>query len=139
MRWTMIGGWVWALMSARSNDLEKSLDPRNFCPKLGTSSFSVSRVGQRQYDRGSWHGRTRASANWLLERLDQAIRECDAALGPSARGNGHWQQGDHLRGLRPSGLRFRSSRCVNELADGVEAASPLGQGKALNARWRAPG
>ena len=71
---------------------------------------------------------TRADA-WILARLDAAIAECDAALGPARPGaspEGTWLPAERYAGLRLSELVESARRFAwNELADWyVESTKP---------------
>ena len=69
---------------------------------------------------------TRADA-WILARLDAAIAECDAALGPPRPSrDGRWTSGELYAGLRLSELVESARRFAwNELADWyVESTKP---------------
>jgi valyl-tRNA synthetase len=69
---------------------------------------------------------TRADA-WILARLDAAIAECDAALGPARPSrDGRWTSGELYAGLRLSELVESARRFAwNELADWyVESTKP---------------
>ena len=60
---------------------------------------------------------TRAD-RWILARLDAAIGDCDAALGPPRPRNGHWTEAERTAGLRLNDYADSARRFVwNELAD----------------------
>jgi valyl-tRNA synthetase len=104
-------------------DLAKSFAPgRNFCTKLwNIGRFLLSRVGTEPVrDVASLPaGALTAADAWILARLDAAIGDCDAALGPP-RPAAHrtWTEGERGRGLRLSEYAEAARRFVwNELAD----------------------
>ena len=124
LRWTMIAGLgMGSDVMLDPNDLEKSFGPgRNFCTKLwNIGRFLLSRVGTdpvRSVSSLSARELT-AADHWILERLSEAVRDCDAALGPSRPGaDGKWTEQERQRGLRLSEYAEASRRFVwNELAD----------------------
>jgi valyl-tRNA synthetase len=60
---------------------------------------------------------TRAD-RWILDRLDAAIAECDAALGPARPPGGRWPESERTAGLRLNEYAEVARRFVwNELAD----------------------
>ncbi len=124
LRWTMVAGLGLGVdVMLDPNDLDKSFAPgRNFGTKLwNIGRFLLSRVGSapvtpiEQIDAESF---TAADA-WILARLDAAIAECDAALGPARPANGAtWTEAERGRGLRLSEYAEAARRFVwNELAD----------------------
>jgi valyl-tRNA synthetase len=55
---------------------------------------------------------------WILARLDAAIAECDAALGPARPKGGHWTVAERTMGMRLNDYAETARRFVwNELAD----------------------
>ena len=124
LRWTMIAGLgMGSDVMLDPNDLEKSFGPgRNFCTKLwNIGRFLLSRVGTdpvRPVSSLSARELT-AGDHWILERLNEAVRDCDAALGPSRPGEGgQWTDAERPRGLRLSEYAETARRFVwNELAD----------------------
>ena len=64
-------------------------------------------------------GSLTAADAWILARLDSAIEECEAALGPARPANGvAWTDAERGRGLRLSEYAEAARRFVwNELAD----------------------
>jgi valyl-tRNA synthetase len=73
-------------VDARSDDLEKSFAPgRNFVTKLwNIGRFLLTNVGSEPWNRSKRSTRRLTRADrWILARLDAAIAECDAALGPA--------------------------------------------------------
>jgi valyl-tRNA synthetase len=124
LRWTMVAGLGLGVdVMLDPTDLEKSFAPgRNFCTKLwNIGRFLLSRVGTdpvaplSQLDRDQLAPADR----WILERLDQAIADCDAALGPARPSTlAHWSDLERGRGLRLSEYAEAARRFVwNELAD----------------------
>jgi valyl-tRNA synthetase len=84
-------------------DLDKSFAPgRNFCTKLwNIGRFLLTNVGTdpvRPLAELAPERLTRAD-RWILARLDRAIADCDAALGPS-RPDGSWALHERFAGLR---------------------------------------
>ena len=113
------------------NDLEKSFAPgRNFATKLwNIGRFLLMQVGTdavRPF--ASIDASSLTSADrWILARLNVAIAECDAALGPvrpSAANGGRWTEAERNAGMRLDAYAESARRFVwNELADWyVEAA-----------------
>ncbi|MEQ1691375.1 MAG: valine--tRNA ligase, partial [Gemmatimonas sp.] len=124
LRWTMVAGLGLGVdVMLDPTDLDKSFAPgRNFCTKLwNIGRFLLSRVGADAVQPLSTlppESLTAADA-WILDRLDVAILECDAALGPARPGNGRtWTDAERGRGLRLSEYAEAARRFVwNELAD----------------------
>ncbi len=124
LRWTMVAGLGLGVdVMLDPTDLEKSFAPgRNFCTKLwNIGRFLLSRVGTEpvtpvaQLDASV----LTAGDRWILERLDVAIADCEAALGP-ARPSQHdrWTDAERTKGLRLSEYAEAGRRFVwNELAD----------------------
>ncbi len=132
LRWTMVAGLGLGVdVMLDPNDLDSSFAPgRNFCTKLwNISRFLLTRVGTdpvMPVDAIPADALTPSDA-WILDRLDQAIADCDAALGPARPANGvSWTDAEHFRGLRLSEYAEASRRFVwNELADWyLESAKP---------------
>lgn len=132
LRWTAIAGLgMGADVILDHNDLEKSFAPgRNFCTKLwNIGRFLLQNVGAEAVtplDGIAAERLTRAD-RWILARLDQAIADCDAALGPvrpavaggvSAHGEPQWREHERAAGLRLNEYAEAARRFVwNELAD----------------------
>jgi len=124
LRWTMVAGLGLGVdVMLDPNDLDKSFAPgRNFCTQLwNIGRFLLSRVGHDPVLAVSalpTQSLTAADA-WILARLDVAIAECDAALGPPRPANGiAWTDAERGRGLRLSEYADAARRFVwNELAD----------------------
>jgi len=132
LRWTMVAGLGLGVdVMLDPNDLDKSFAPgRNFCTKLwNIGRFLLSRVGTdtvQSVDALHPDSLTAADA-WILDRLDQAITDCDAALGPARPANGEaWTEAERGKGLRLSEYAEAARRFVwNELADWyVESIKP---------------
>ena len=112
-------------------NLEQSFAPgRNFATKLwNIGRFLLSNVGDESVaslDEIAPERLVRADL-WILERLDQAIAECDAALGGARPANGERWTSEELRaGLRLNDYAEAARRFVwNELADWyVETTKP---------------
>ena len=112
------------------NDLEKSFAPgRNFATKLwNIGRFLLMQVGTEPVRPfASLDSTSFTSADrWILTRLNIAIAECDAALGPARpSANGHrWTDAERSAGMRLDAYAESARRFVwNELADWyVEAA-----------------
>ncbi len=123
LRWTVIAGLgIGVDVMLDPNDLEKSFAPgRNFCTKLwNIGRFLLSRVGTDAVTPLSDLDTSRLTApdRWILDRLDVAIAECDAALGPARPANSTWSATDRQRGLRLAEYAETARRLVwNELAD----------------------
>ncbi|MEO7999503.1 MAG: class I tRNA ligase family protein, partial [Gemmatimonadaceae bacterium] len=95
---------------------------RNFCTKLwNIGRFLLSRVGTEPVRSVSSLNASELTAgdHWILERLNEAVRDCDAALGPARPGaDDKWTEAERPRGLRLSEYAEASRRFVwNELAD----------------------
>jgi valyl-tRNA synthetase len=124
LRWTMIAGLGLGVdVMLDPDDLEKSFAPgRNFCTKLwNMSRFLLMTVGDdavRPIDSIASSELT-AADRWILSRLDVAIADCDAALGPARPSNGRrWSEQERGRGLRLSEYAESARRFVwSELAD----------------------
>jgi valyl-tRNA synthetase len=124
LRWTMVAGLGLGVdVMLDPTDLEKSFAPgRNFCTKLwNIGRFLLSRVGSEpvmpvaQLDANA----LTAADRWILERLDLAIADCEAALGPARPAqHGLWTDAERTKGLRLSEYAEAARRFVwNELAD----------------------
>ncbi len=132
LRYTVVAGMGLGVdVILDPQNLEKSFAPgRNFATKLwNIGRFLLRNVGEEsvvpvaEVEDASL---TRAD-RWILERLDLAIAECDAALGPPRPSMGaEWRDADRRAGLRLSEYAECARRFVwNELADWyVEAAKP---------------
>ena len=124
LRWTLIskiGLGVDVLLD--HENLDDAFAPgRNFATKLwNIGRFLLARVGPdavAAIDDLDGARLTRAD-RWILARLDQAIAECDAALGPPRpAAGGQWNAADTGAGLRLNEYAETARRFVwNELAD----------------------
>jgi valyl-tRNA synthetase len=124
LRWTLIAGMGLGVdVLLDPTDLDRSFAPgRNFGTKLwNIGRFLLTRVGTAPVQRIESLDASRLTIadHWILERLDQAIADCDAALGPSRPGaSGHWTASERTSGLRLDAYADAARRYVwNELAD----------------------
>ena len=104
------------------DDLEKSFAPgRNFVTKLwNIGRFLLTNVGATPVSPLSEIDPDRLSRadRWILARLDAAIAECDAALGPARPVNKRWTVAERTMGMRLNDYAETARRFVwNELAD----------------------
>jgi valyl-tRNA synthetase len=104
------------------DDLEKSFAPgRNFVTKLwNIGRFLLTNVGSTPVSPLSEIDPDRLSRadRWILARLDAAIAECDAALGPARPVNKRWTVAERTMGMRLNDYAETARRFVwNELAD----------------------
>ena len=124
LRWTMISGMglgVDVLLDPA--DLEKSFAPgRNFLTKLwNIGRFLLTKVGTAPVQ--PLHAIAAEALTiadrWILDRLDVAIAESNAALGPARPGaSGRWTDGERTQGMRLDAYSDTARRFVwNELAD----------------------
>jgi valyl-tRNA synthetase len=130
LRWTLISGMgLGTDIVLDGNDLEKTFSPgRNFVTKLwNIARFLLEKAGTaavrpvRDLPAATLH----RSDEWILWRLDVAIREADAALGPlrptTPIGNPdavRWTDAERTSGMRLNDLAETARRFVwNELAD----------------------
>jgi valyl-tRNA synthetase len=123
VRWTVTAGMgLGTDLILDPGDLEKSFATgRNFVTKLwNIGRFLLTNVGTgdvRPLESIAPGALTRAD-HWILARLDQAILECDAALGPSRPPAGKWAEHERYLGLRLNEYAEVARRFVwNELAD----------------------
>ena len=123
LRWTVIAGLgLGTDVMLDPNNLEQSFAPgRNFATKLwNIGRFLLTSVGSAPVapiaSVEAAH-LTRADA-WILARLDAAIAECDAAIGPARPRARAWSESELRAGLRLSEYAECARRFVwNELAD----------------------
>jgi valyl-tRNA synthetase len=104
------------------DDLEKSFAPgRNFVTKLwNIGRFLLTNVGTAPVSPLAEIDPERLSRTdrWILARLDAAITECNAALGPARPRGGHWTVAERTMGMRLNDYAETARRFVwNELAD----------------------
>jgi valyl-tRNA synthetase len=130
LRWTLVSGMgLGADVILDPNELDKSFATgRNFATKLwNIGRFLLANVGTdpvRPLTEIDSSRLTRAD-HWVLARLDAAIAEADAALGPlrpttpSQTSDGRvWSDEERRAGMRLSDLAESARRFVwNELAD----------------------
>ena len=124
LRWTLIAGMgMGSDVILDPADLDRSFATgRNFATKLwNIGRFLLSNVGQefvRPLAEIDSSALTRAD-HWILSRLDTAIAECDAALGPARpREADRWTLAQRYTGLRLNEYAESARRFVwNELAD----------------------
>jgi len=123
LRFTVVAGLgVGTDLTLDPTDLERSFSPgRNFATKLwNIGRFLLTNVGSdpvsalADIDRSSL---TRAD-RWILARLDSAIAECDAALGPARPDGDRWKESQLRQGMRLNEYAEAARSFVwNELAD----------------------
>jgi valyl-tRNA synthetase len=134
LRWTVVAGMgMGADVILDPKDLDKSFATgRNFATKLwNIGRFILSNVGDdtvASIESIDASKLTRAD-RWILAKLDDAISECDAALGPLAPETVNheqregsvvrrWREDERFAGLRLSEYAESARRFVwNELAD----------------------
>ncbi|MEO7503034.1 MAG: valine--tRNA ligase [Gemmatimonadaceae bacterium] len=131
LRYTVVAGLgMGAELMLDPNDLEKSFAPgRNFVTKLwNIGRFLLSNAGSEPVKALSdlHDASLTRSDRWILHRLNEAIGECSAALGPPRPRNGVWTPEEMRAGLRLSEFVESARKFVwNELADWyVEAVKP---------------
>ena len=123
LRYTLIAGMgLGADVMLDPADLDKSFATgRNFATKLwNIGRFLLMNVGGdsvRPFKEVAPSELARADA-WILERLDDAIRKCDRAIGPLRPARGVWLEEERVAGLRLNEYAERSRQFVwNEVAD----------------------
>ena len=123
LRYTVVAGMgMGADLMLDPKDLERSFAPgRNFATKLwNIGRFLLSNIGSkavRSVDELSDQELTLPD-RWILAKLNAAILECDAALGPARPEKGKWRANERYSGLRLSEYAESARRFVwNELAD----------------------
>jgi len=123
LRYTVISGMgMGADLVLDPGDLERSFAPgRNFATKLwNIGRFLLTKVGDEPVMSVADIAESRLARadRWILERLDVAIAECDAALGPPRPDATTWNPGQLRAGLRLNEYAETARRFVwNELAD----------------------
>ena len=124
LRWTMIAGMGLGVdVLLDPTDLEKSFAPgRNFLTKLwNIGRFLLTKVGTEPVK--PLHAIPAESLTiadrWILDRLDAAIADADAALGPvRPSAGGRWTEAERTAGMRLDAYADTARRFVwNELAD----------------------
>ncbi|HEU4642406.1 MAG TPA: valine--tRNA ligase [Gemmatimonadaceae bacterium] len=123
LRWTVIAGLgLGTDVMLDPENLEQSFAPgRNFITKLwNIGRYLLSNIGGEPVtalEAVDPATLTRAD-EWILARLDAAIRECDLALGPPRPDGGAWGEEELRRGMRLNDYAETARRFVwNELAD----------------------
>jgi valyl-tRNA synthetase len=123
LRYTVIAGLgMGADLVLDPEDLERSFAPgRNFVTKLwNIGRFLLSNVGSagvKAVDSIPTSSLTLAD-RWILSRLDVAVAECDAALGPARPVARRWKEEERQLGVRLSEYAETARRFVwNEMAD----------------------
>ncbi|MCC7001197.1 MAG: valine--tRNA ligase [Gemmatimonadaceae bacterium] len=123
LRWTLVQGMGLGVdVMLDPTDLDKSFAPgRNFATKLwNIGRFILLQVGDEPVtplERVAPAQLTLAD-RWILGRLDAAIAECDATLGPARPRAGNWPEQERQLGLRLDAYAEAARRFVwNELAD----------------------
>jgi len=132
LRFTVVSGMgLGTDLMLDPTNLEQSFAPgRNFATKLwNIGRFLLSNIGEAEVASVSDIAADRLlrADQWILERLDQAIAECDAALGRARPANGEcWSSTELHAGLRLNDYAETARRFVwNELADWyVESVKP---------------
>jgi len=130
LRWTLVSGMgLGADITLDPDDLEKTVATgRNFVTKLwNIGRFLLDKTGSakvkalNEISSDQFH----RSDDWILSRLDVAISECDAALGPlrpttplNTPDRVQWTKDERVSGMRLNDLAETARRFVwNELAD----------------------
>jgi valyl-tRNA synthetase len=129
LRWTMIAGMGMGVdVLLDPEDLEKSFAPgRNFATKLwNIGRFLLMQVGSEpvtplaSLDRAKF----RSADHWIINRLADAVAECDAALGPAHPTGATWPEHQRQMGLRLDAHAEAARRFLwNDLADWYVEAS----------------
>ena len=123
LRWTLIQGMGLGVdVMLDPEDLDKSFAPgRNFATKLwNIGRFILLQVGDEPVPAlATVDAKAFTLADrWIIGRLDAAIAECDAALGPARPRTGRWPDSERQAGLRLDAYAEAARRFVwNELAD----------------------
>ena len=124
LRWTVVAGMgLGADVLLDPADLDRSFAAgRNFCTKLwNIGRFLLQHVGAEPVPALAdvAPGRLTRADRWILARLDHAVVDCDAALGPPRPpAGGAWPEGQRAAGLRLNEYAEAARRFVwNELAD----------------------
>ena len=123
LRYTLVAGMgMGADVILDPGDIERSFATgRNFATKLwNIGRFLLTNVGQEPV--APLHeidpARLTRADHWVLARLDAAIADCDAALGPARPTASRWEQGERFVGLRLNEYTEAARRFVwSELAD----------------------
>jgi valyl-tRNA synthetase len=130
LRWTLVSGMGLGVdMIVDPGDLEKTFAPgRNFVTKLwNIGRFLLEKAGTAAVQPVAEIPRDKLQRadEWILWRLDDAIRDCDAALGPlrpttplASKDLVRWTEDERYTGMRLNDLAEHARRFVwGELAD----------------------
>ena len=123
LRYTVIAGLgLGADLVLDPEDLERSFAPgRNFVTKLwNIGRFLLGNAGSGDVKPlvSIPTDSLTLVDRWVLSRLDAAVAECDAALGPARPAGGGWKNEERQLGLRLSEYAESARRFVwNEMAD----------------------
>jgi valyl-tRNA synthetase len=131
LRWTLVSGMGLGVdIILDPNDLEKTFAPgRNFVTKLwNIGRFLLEKAGSAPVKQLSEipAGNLQSADAWILWRLDVAIADCDAALGPlrptqplpGSADQVRWTDAERVMGMRLNDLAETARRFVwTELAD----------------------
>ncbi len=123
LRYTVISGMgMGADLVLDPTDLERSFAPgRNFATKLwNIGRFLLTKVGGEPVQplAGIATSRLTRADRWITARLNIAVAECDAALGPARPQDGIWNASELRSGMRLNEYAETARRFVwNELAD----------------------
>ena len=123
LRYTVISGMgMGADLVLDPGDLDRSIAPgRNFATKLwNIGRFLLTKVGDEPVASVSdiQDSRLARADRWILDRLNVAVAECDAALGPARPTGTTWDRSELHAGLRLNEYAETARRFVwNELAD----------------------
>ncbi len=130
MRWTLVSGMgLGADITLDPNDLDKTFATgRNFVTKLwNIARFLLEKAGSAPVMPVAEipKGTLQRADEWILWRLDVAIAECDAALGPlhpakalATSDTVQWAPDERVNGMRLNDLAETARRFVwSELAD----------------------
>src|SRR5688500_6394410 len=132
LRWTIVSGLgMGADAIFDPNDLEKTFAPgRNFATKLwNIARFLLGALGDERTTALSDvpPEKLTTADHWILHRLNVAVAECDAALGPARPkegATGRWTDAGRRAGMRLNEFAESARRFVwNELADWYLEAS----------------
>jgi valyl-tRNA synthetase len=107
LRYTVIAGMgLGADTMLDPEDLERSFAPgRNFLTKLwNMGRFLLANVGAAPVDslEAIPSARLTRADRWILARLNDAVRDCNAALGPARPSSHRWTDQERYAGLRLS-------------------------------------